>query len=344
MQKSGASYDRFWKNTMNLNSAVMTAANAVLPTLLGNAGKQRLMILIYHRVLANVDAMMPGEPDAAQFDWQMALLAKYCSPLGLAEASRRLREGSLPARAVCVTFDDGYADNHDIALPILSRHGIPATVFVATGFLNGGMMWNDTIIETLRTTGDEELDLRSVDLQIFRTGTESERSASAGKILSAIKHLHPEKRQEVASFIAGFAGKLPDKLMMTDDQVRSLHNAGVEIGAHTRSHPILAALDPEEARTEIALGKKDLEKITGSRVTQFAYPNGKLDSDFNLEHRNLLPDLGFQTAVTTEPYATSPDSDLFMLPRFTPWDKTPLKFLVRLLHAYGKLDPETDPR
>ncbi len=157
------------------------------------------------------------------------------------------------------------------------------------------------------------------------------------EILSTIKYYHPGKRLEIASAIAALAGPLPQNLMMTNEQVRGLHHAGIEIGGHTRNHPILAALDLEEAKNEIASGKKDLEDIIRAPVTAFAYPNGRETTDFTMAHRNLLPELGFTTAVTTEPFVVSPASDTFRLPRFTPWDKTPTRFMMRLLHAFSRV-------
>ena len=132
-------------------SLAMTALGRGLPHLLRTAGKQRLSILIYHRVLQSPDPLRPGEPIVDEFRQRMNLLRRYFNPLPLVEAIDRLQAGELPERAVCVTFDDGYADNESVALPILKKSGIPATVFVATGFLNGGQMWNDTVIESIRT-------------------------------------------------------------------------------------------------------------------------------------------------------------------------------------------------
>src|SRR5581483_9499448 len=77
-------------------------------------------------------------------------IASQFTPLALDEALSRMRSGSLPARALAVTFDDGYADNAVAALPILARYGVPATFFIATDFVGGGRMWNDTVIEAVR--------------------------------------------------------------------------------------------------------------------------------------------------------------------------------------------------
>src|SRR6267143_1774593 len=123
-----------------------------------------LSILIYHRVIAEADPLVPGEVCAREFDWQLTVLGRWFRVLPLLEAVARLRNGELPVRAACVTFDDGYADNVTTALPILRRHGVPATFFLATAFINGGRMWNDTVIETVRRAPGNALDARPVGL------------------------------------------------------------------------------------------------------------------------------------------------------------------------------------
>src|SRR4030095_4281545 len=97
----------------------------------------RLPVMIFHRVLPQPDALFPGEPDAARFDAQLALLKRWFNILPLPDAIRGLREERLPPRPLTLTFDDGYADNCTVALPILQRHGLRAAFFIATDFLAG---------------------------------------------------------------------------------------------------------------------------------------------------------------------------------------------------------------
>ena len=101
------------------------------------AAGRRLSILIFHRVLPRPDPLFPDEIDAAQFDRLMALVAGGYNVLSLGRALPLLATSQLPPRALVITFDDGYADNAEIALPILRRHGLVATFFVASGFQIG---------------------------------------------------------------------------------------------------------------------------------------------------------------------------------------------------------------
>src|SRR5437764_61689 len=119
--------------------------------------------------------------------------------------------------------------------------------------------------------------------------------------------------------------------MLTSEALRSLRERGVAVGAHTVSHPILTRLSAEDARAEIAAGRKRLEELLDEPIDLFAYPNGKPLQDFTIEHSRLVQALGFRAAVTTAWGAASKASDLFQLPRFTPWDRSPLAFALRLL-------------
>jgi peptidoglycan/xylan/chitin deacetylase (PgdA/CDA1 family) len=125
--------------------------------------------------------------------------------------------------------------------------------------------------------------------------------------------------------------RAPDDLMMSDEQVRQLHRAGMEIGGHTVNHPIVARLDSAAARTEIADGKAQLEQIIGERIRTFAYPNGKPGQDYTAEHVAMVKDLGFESAVCTSWGASSRSTDLFQLPRFSPWDRGELQFTLRMM-------------
>jgi peptidoglycan/xylan/chitin deacetylase (PgdA/CDA1 family) len=138
------------------------------------------------------------------------------------------------------------ADNCVVALPILAVW--PAcTLFVTTGFMNGGRMFNDTVIE-------------AIDGSTYRSSTSRRR-------ISALNGSVAEKRATIDAILNATCLKangttwctrfkrraaLPDDLMMSDDQLRRLRDAGMEIGAHTRTHPILANCSPSVAETEIA--------------------------------------------------------------------------------------------
>ena len=157
------------------------------------------------------------------------------------------------------------------------------------------------------------------------------------RLLPTIKYLPAERRNEEVDYIANLAGHaLPDDLMMSSSQVKELRSSGMEIGAHTISHPILANIDLAEARREMLEGREYLENLLGEPVELFAYPNGKPGKDYLPEHAVLAREVGFKAAVSTSWGVSTRYTDLWQLPRFTPWDKEPSRFFLRLLANYRK--------
>ena len=302
-----------------------------LTRLLSPGGKRGLSILIYHRVLPKKDPLFPGEVDAADFDKQLGILKSCFNVIPLIDAVRLAHAGNLPARAACITFDDGYADNAEIALPILQQHQISATFFIATGFLNGGRMWNDTVIELVRRAPSQMIDARLIGLGKHPLGSIAERQAAISALIAQLKYLPLEERLMQVNRLRDLVKiELPNDLMMTSAQVGQLHRAGMGIGGHTVSHPILAKLPDPLARAEIAEGKLALEDIIKDQVSLFAYPNGKPGEDYHAEHVAMVKELKFEGAVSTAWGAMKKNQDLFQLPRFTPWDRSRLRFTMHM--------------
>lgn len=308
-------------------------------SLLSPAGaRARLTVLIFHRVLPEPDPLFPDEVDAARFDELLGWVKAWFNVLPLDAAIQQLHDGSLPARAAALSFDDGYADNHDVALPLLKKHGLPCSFFVATGFLDGGRMWNDTLIESVRLSRLPTLDLRGLvdgrgdELGQHALGDTASRRTALGKLIERVKYLPPEPRVACVDAIAARAEvSPPDDLMMSSGQVRALRAAGMQIGAHTVSHPILAKLSTQTASDEIAHSRSVLQTLLGERVGLFAYPNGKPGTDYlPAVHPGIVRELGFDGAVSTQWGASGRGDDPFQVKRFTPWDRTRLRFGLRL--------------
>jgi len=300
-----------------------------------------LSIFIFHRVRPQPDPLFPEEPDVARFDTLLGWIGDWFKVLPLAEALERLGRRSLPARAAAITFDDGYADNLLCALPVLQRHRMHATFFIASGFLDGGRMWNDTVIEAVRNTRLERLDSGLDGLPSLPLGSTAERRAALDRLIAAVKHLAPAARADaVARLVERCKAPLPDDLMLSSAQVRALHTAGMGIGAHTVSHPILARSTADAARREIADGRAQLEALIGERVGLFAYPNGKAASDYRREHVDMVRELGFDGALSTNWGVNDAGADPYQLARFTPWDRTRWRFGLRMLGNLRKRRPK----
>lgn len=304
-----------------------------LPLLAWPLHRQSLTILIYHRVLPEPDPLRPGEIAAGHFERQMDFLARHFNVLPLREAAQRLRAGRLPRRACCITFDDGYADNLTVALPILEKHGLPATVFVATGYLDGGRMFNDSVVDAIARTTLQELNLEAIRLGRHASGTLAEKRAAIAATQEQLKYRPPDERAALVDKLIELAGcgPLPSDIMLTSRQVGELSQRGVEIGGHTVAHTILTTLDDAAARHEIAAGKQRLEEITGRSVATFAYPNGRPGRDYTARHVAMVRELGFEVAVSTSHGVGNCRSDIYQLPRFVPWGDSLAMLAARMM-------------
>lgn len=304
-----------------------------LPLLAWPFHRKILPILIYHRVLANLDPLHPDEVVAEGFEAQMHFFSRHFVVLPLLEAAHLLKQGKLPTRACCITFDDGYADNLTVALPILQRYRLPATVFVASGYLGGQTMFNDAVTHVVATCAKSQLDLAELDLGRHALETIGDRRTAIDTILKRFKFRTPETRESDLARLLDIAecGPLPPGPMMSRDQVRQLADQGVEIGGHTVMHPILTSVSDERALAEMVEGKRELEAITGRPVSVFAYPNGKPQRDYVACHVAMAKAAGFELAVTTVNGLATLKSDLYQLPRFMPWGGSMTKLASRMV-------------
>jgi peptidoglycan/xylan/chitin deacetylase (PgdA/CDA1 family) len=302
---------------------------------LSPAGRRgRLLILTYHRVLAALDPLLSDEPDAAGFASQMDVLRRYCTVLALPEAVARLRTGMLPARAACITFDDGYANNLEVALPILEQRGLTATVFIAVEAIQRGIMWNDLVIEGVRAA-DGTLDLSALD-KPARSLAGVDRCALVAELLMELKYLPLERRWDLAiRFHRDNTRRDFPRLMLRQEQVAELARRGHDVGAHTIKHPILKELQPERAREEIAASGRWLSDVTGSTPKSFAYPNGRPGRDYDASHAAMVHEAGFELAVSTAWGCATGASDPFQLPRCTSWELSSRWFPLRLARHYA---------
>lgn len=294
-------------------------------------------MLTYHRVLDEPDPMRPGEITRKVFNSQICCLSRLFNVLPLDIAIKLQNEEKLPARTICVTFDDGYADNERIALPILKKWGIQATFFIATGYMNKGIMWNDIIIEGVRQYRQDELDLSQYELGVFPLNNIFDKYNASLKIISKIKHLPFTKRMTIIKELKEKTfPDLPEELMMSESQVYNLHQQGMQIGAHTVNHPILKLLSSEEAFQEVDDSKTHLESIINKPVLNFAYPNGRANIDYSKTTLDIVKACGFKNAVTTEKGAYIKGNDTLQIPRYSPWAENTIKFCARTIMGYKK--------
>ncbi len=309
------------------------AFRSLFGALAHSGARGRLSTLIFHRVLPQPDPLFPHEITRDRFDELCGWLKSWFKVLPLPDAVAHLRQGTLPRGSLAITFDDGYADNHDVALPVLQRYGLNASFFVATGFLDGGRMWNDTLIEAVRACGLPSIDLRGLHPQTLSLPMNSvqARAQAIGTLISHAKYLAAEERNQFVHAVAHRAeSSLPSDLMMSSVQLRHMRASGMHIGAHTVTHPILRTLSRHDARQEIEASKRHLETLLNEPVSLFAYPNGKPGEDYSPESVELAREAGFQSAVSTRWGVSTQRTDPYQLRRFTPWDRQQWRFGLRM--------------
>jgi peptidoglycan/xylan/chitin deacetylase (PgdA/CDA1 family) len=296
----------------------------------------RLPILYYHRVLPATDLLLPTEPDAATFDAHMRMVSSVFRVLPLDEAIERLRAGTLPARSACITFDDGYRNNFEIACPILRKYGLVATFFVATGYLGSGRMFNDTVIEAVRRLPTGRIDLSWIGLGVRDIHDNASRAQLFAEFVNAVKYLPSDERLLASRMLTSKAqDHLPVDIMMTIEQVQDLPRQGMSVGGHTVDHPILVNLPAQEARDQISENRDELATIIGTAPTLFAYPNGKPGIDYAIEHVRMVEEAGYTAAFSTGWGVATRHSDRFQLPRIAPWGQNPLRFGASMIYHTG---------
>jgi len=292
---------------------------------------------MFHRVQFGQKTSFDGYINADEFRLKMQLLKKYFNVISLPSLIASMKTNELPPMSVVVTIDDGYEDGYSIITPILDELNIKGAFFIATEGIEKGGLWNDRISDSIMNTDIKELKLFKNSKPLKLTTIE-EKLASWKIIHNKCKFLPVDERDSVLDELESaleFENKM-DKFL-SENQLQEMHKAGMTIGAHTHRHPILLVESNEDAYKDIKKSKDTLEQIINSEVKYFAYPNGKFGRDFENTHKKMVKELGFEAALTTDVGIVSSSSDLMSIPRFTPWDKEPASFALRLCHHFYKL-------
>lgn len=277
--------------------------------------RSRLLVLAFHRVLRAPDAFDPETPDIARFAQQLRVLRSF-DVVSLSAGLDALESGRLRHPAVAITFDDGYADQWHLVQPLLAELGLPSTVFVCPGQLHGSNLWNDRVAWALRAGRTGARIVLEDQVETLPESLEARRQL-ARRCLAAVKHRPLAEREQAVAAVEAACAAPPDRRLMLDgEELRQLAaSPGVEIGAHTRHHPILSRCSDAEARDEIAGGRADLERVLGKPVRLFAYPNGHEGRDFGAREVTMAREAGFTHAFSSDWGTIQPGTDAWRLPR-----------------------------
>lgn len=291
-------------------------------------------IIVYHRVIPDNDGFAIAPVRESLFDRQMEILSRHFRPVSLGRLLQELEEGDVKPGTVCVTFDDGYLDNYTHAFPALRRHGVPATIFLATDYVGGRRrLWHDRVLGAFKTGTAGRFTLPEAGLTGQPMESARERIDLAFRVLAWLKTFPPAGRDEriLAVYAACRADESDgERLMLNWDEVGEMTRGGVEFGAHTLTHPILSTLPEAEMEREILGSRREMERRLGAPVRLFAYPNGR-KGDYNEISKRLLERDGFLGAVTTNPGVNRGLPDRFEILRRQPWDRTAPIFHARIL-------------
>lgn len=261
-----------------------------------------LSVLTYHSV---AEAASPGldeevvDATPAQFDEQLTFIARFFSVIGIEDLERALAGERLPANPLMITFDDGYLSNYDTALPLLERHGLTATFFIATEYVEQRRLyWWDRINYLINNARVERFSLTTPRKQTF---DRKDRAATIDSLLKLVKQtpgLDLEAFLEEltiacdAPWSRELERELADRVIMTWDQVRALRDAGMDVQSHTRNHRVLQTLDAGELEHELRGSREDLEAQLDQPVRAIAYPVGRPIADVPAI-RNAVRDAGY---------------------------------------------------
>lgn len=269
-----------------------------------------IAVLMYHGLVpdeASIDAWTMIRE--SEFRWQMQYLKTHCDVLSVEDLVSRGFDGMWAGevtrrRKVLITFDDGYRSNYLYAYPILRDFELPATIFLATGFVDtANVFWYDKIIHALQASRCRSVDLRKVGLPAFdiSSDTPERRWADIQTVLTAVKVHDAAARETLAEQVdrqcaAPREGMELFRALTGEDIVAMRGDPLISFGSHTHGHEILTQLTGTQARATIERSLMILHELLGEECGLFSYPNG----DFNVQLIALLKTLGIRYSFTTE--------------------------------------------
>lgn len=283
------------------------------------AHRNKALILCYHRFSPGDE---PRRISATVFVENIRYLKKHYTLVPLSEIAARMQHRKPIGGLAAITIDDGYDDAYLYAFPILRYYNVPATVFVATDFVDRkAWIWTDKMRHIMLETNAENLLPRE---QLYGLPNQSKMNkyalgfAAAEQINKTLKTMPDDlKEQVIARHAHMHRVTLPAEppkefCAITWDQAREMDTHGVEIESHTVTHPMLTHVSDEQLRKELIDSRQRLEAELQRPVKSFCYPNGAYDERI----RRAVAEAGYVCAVTTQHGFNRRKDDLLTLRRF----------------------------
>lgn len=328
--------------------------SGILSRLRANFMQGGAVILMYHRILPEADARFDYAPNGMVvtqkvFDAHMRFLADFYQTITIAELHEYLNTNAVPTRPLAVvTFDDGWLDNYQNAWPILQRYHVPATIFIATNFIDGGnWYWLERLkfvlahahkmLATGKLQGSRKNSLAdglaALDLLHLARGFDARLGHTLTRVAQHAQGLEDHDRSKFMAQIDEIAelSDLPGtRYFMTWDEIRELADNGFFVGAHTCSHYDLTTITEHEVKEELSTCKTRLESELQYPIEHFAYPYGKNNDSVRTQTENA----GFKSSCSTVSGLVNKGSDPYLLNRInlhTAVSPTRAMFAYRLL-------------
>lgn len=295
-----------------------------------------LTVLAYHRILD-----VPDE-DAFEFDielvsasvdefnQQIAYLKQHFHPMTFREVLDHVDGGSaLPSGACVVTFDDGFADNFHHAFPVLKRWGVPASIFVSTGYLDSQeTFWYDRLAHAVLITKAGHVRMPGAPEIVLGRGIRARRPV-VKSLLRDLKAMHDHRRREAIAalheqLLPGGPKAFRESAPMTWEMAAEMSRWGIEFGSHTVSHPVLSMLTHDALRSELRDSKLRIEQVLGKTIDVIAYPLGGADA-FSPRVQEEVRAAGYQIGLSYIPGVENV--------------KTWNPYAIRRLHVERYVDP-----
>jgi peptidoglycan/xylan/chitin deacetylase (PgdA/CDA1 family) len=304
--------------------------------------EKKAIVLMYHRIADFLPDPFELAVSPSNFEEHLQVLKNNFSVLPVNEFVNQLRKSSLLSNNVCITFDDGYADNYFAARPLLEKYQCPATFFIATGFTNNTQcFWWDELqhlllnnpnlpsimaVDTAGNLVDYKLDndgaLTKKQLEqqknwLFTDPPLTQRCELFTAFWKQLKPLPFAEQQQILMKLKRWAGNNIsidiDSLAMTDQQLRDIaDNPLFDIGIHTNTHPSLPLLSRNIQFQEISECKGYLEENLGKRINTISYPYG----DYNELTLSIVKDKAIKGAFTTTECLVTKRTDPLRIGRF----------------------------
>ena len=292
-----------------------------------------IKVFLFHRISPHIDPVWsPISP--AHFDKILTYLQKHFEIVPLEQTILGNYKPNESKKICAITFDDGYKDFVEYALPIIKKHNVPASMYVITDCVDSGLPpWTFIFNHLLLNTKNSTLEIDSVEvpnnIRKIKWTTLREKVTYINYISHVLKRISDEERESIMQQIHAQIKDVvnPHGLMMTWDDIRNICKEGIEIGSHSANHPVLSKdLHLDNVKHELKRSGEEIEKEIGKFPLAISYPFGI----YNNEAKKIAKQVGYKMGLTVFPKEFSTNEDQFEIPRIELYSEPFYKSRLRI--------------